>query len=353
MERGARAPLTKYVTGELGGRTNGKSIREVEGVMSVNGPAESSGPQPYCAADGEASPFAPKWARDPRAQRKVVALHLPVAPQLVPAAAPPEGDAAPAARGPGPSGPELLAEDAVLKRLLQRHTPDPQPLNVKPVRDPVGLALGMVARLVVAGCGTAAVVMLLLGIIPSPLRLGPAVESEVAPVAVATTADREMPRQVADAGGGDGAPAPAAAAAVRAAATPAANTGLANTDVVPPAPAPAPVPTVAARAAQASGSDQWALEPGEVERLVKRGEAYLAQGDIAAARLILGRAAEGRDARAAFSLAATYDPAVLKKLHVVGFRPDVAQARAWYEKAAQYGSADATQRLAALPAPGQ
>ena len=274
-------------------------------------------------------------------------LHLPAAPQLVPGAAPPDDAAAPAARGPRPSGPELLAEDAVLKRLLQRHTPDPQPLNVKPVRDPVGLALGMVARLVVAGCGAAAVVMLLLGIIPSPLRLGPAAESEVTPVAtVATTADALMPQQVADAGEATGCRLLRAAVAV-----PAASTGLANADVVPPA--PARVPTVAVHAAQAGSSDEWALDPGEVERLVKRGEAYLAQGDIAAARLILGRAAEARDARAAFSLAATYDPAVLKKLHVVGFRPDIAQARAWYEKAAEYGSADATRRLAALPDPGQ
>jgi TPR repeat protein len=103
------------------------------------------------------------------------------------------------------------------------------------------------------------------------------------------------------------------------------------------------------RAGQAGAADEWALEPGEVERLVKRGEAYLAQGDIAAARLVLGRAAEAHDARAAFSLAATYDPAVLKQLHAVGFRPDIAQARAWYEKAAEYGSAEASRRLAALP----
>jgi TPR repeat protein len=40
---------------------------------------------------------------------------------------------------------------------------------------------------------------------------------------------------------------------------------------------------------------------------------------------------------------------VLKALHVVGFRPDIAQARAWYEKAAEYGSAEASRRLAALP----
>jgi hypothetical protein len=341
MERGARASLTGHATGEAWGEEH-ESIREVEGVMSVNGPAESSRQPTHSTADGEWSAFAPPWARDARGQRKVVPLHLPVAPQLVPAAAPPEGDAAPAPRGgPRPSGPELLAEDAVLKRLLQRHTPDPQPLNVKPVRDPVGLALGMVARLVVAGCGAAAVIMLLLGIIPSPLRLGPSAESDVTPVAVSTTAETAVPQLVADAGGGDGVPAPAAAAA------PAASTGLASADVVPPA--PARVPTVALHAAQASSGDEWALEPGEVERLVKRGEAYLAQGDIAAARLILGRAAEARDARAAFSLAATYDPAVLKKLHVVGFRPDIAQARAWYEKAAEYGSADASRRLAALP----
>ncbi len=312
--------------------------------MSVNGPAESSGQPLHSAADGEPSPFAPKRARDAHVQRKVVPLHLPAAPQLVPGATPTDDAAAPVARGPRPSGPELLAEDAVLKRLLQRHTPDPQPLDVKPVRDPVGSALGMVARLVVAGCAAAAVIMLLLGIIPSPLRMWPAAESEVTPVAVATTADMAVPQRVADAGGGDGALAP-----VPAVAAPAASTGLATAEVVPPA----RVPTVAVRAAQASGSDEWALEPGEVERLVKRGEAYLAQGDIAAARLILGRAAEGRDARAAFSLAATYDPAVLRKLHVVGFRPDIAQARVWYEKAAESGSADATQRLAALPDPGQ
>ena len=103
------------------------------------------------------------------------------------------------------------------------------------------------------------------------------------------------------------------------------------------------------RPTPASANEQWALDRAEVERLIKRGEDYLAQGDIAAARLIIGRAAEAQDPRAAFSLAATYDPTVLKQLRVVGFKPDVAQARAWYEKAAGYGSAEASQRLAALP----
>jgi hypothetical protein len=305
--------------------------------MGMNGQAETSGQATHVAAEGEASPFAPKWARDGRAQPKVVPLHLPAAPQIVPGAAPVDGESS-APRTPFPSGPELLAEDAVLKKLLQKQAPEPQASAVKPERDAVGLALGMVARLVVAGCGVAVVILLLLGIIPSPLRLAPVTTSDVTPVApAAATSDRiDSAVQVADAGG---------AAGVIAA--PASTAGLANADAPPPEPAQAP--TVAPRAAQASAADKWALEPGEVERLVKRGEAYMAQGDIAAARLILGRAAEARDARAAFSLAATYDPSVLRQLPVVGFRPDVGQARAWYEKAREYGSAEASRRLAALP----
>ena len=340
MERGARAPLTGHGKGRAWGEEKGERIREVEGVMSVNGPAESSDQAPHSAADGEPSPFAPKRVRDAYVERKVVPLHLPAAPQLVPNAAPSDDDAAPAARGPRVSGPELLAEDAVLKRLLQKQAPEPQPSSVKPESDAVGLALGMVARVVVAGCAAAAIILLMLGIIPSPLRPGPAAQSEVTPIAAVAKADAAVPVRVADAGAGDGIAAPAATAAA-----PAVSTGIATPDATPPARAPA----APARTAQASTSDEWALDAAEVERLVKRGEAYLAQGDIAAARLILGRAAEARDARAAFSLAATYDPAVLKKLRTVGFRPDVAQARAWYERAAEYGSADATQRLAALP----
>lgn len=305
--------------------------------MGMNGPAENSGQSPRVAGNGAASPFAPKWARDGRAQRNIVPLHLPAAPQLVPGASPTDGAAATAPRSARLSGPELLAEDAVLKRLLQKQTAEPQPPAVKPERDPVGLALGMVARLVVAGCGVAVVIMLLLGIIPSPLPLGPVTTSEVAPAApVAAAADTTNSAvMLADAGG---------AAGVIAA--PASTAGLGNTDAVPAE--PARVPTVAVRSAQAN-PDTWALGPSEVERLLKRGEDYLAQGDIAAARLVLGRVAEARDARAAFSLAATYDPSVLRQLHVVGFRPDVAQARAWYEKAVEYGSAEASRRLAALP----
>ncbi len=296
--------------------------------MSLSNDPVEAAIKPSPGAAAEPSRFAPKRVRDGNgAARKVVSLRLPAAPQLVPV------DSSAAARRP--TGPELLAEDEVLKRLLQRH-PDAKPLAVKPTRDPVGIALGMVARLIVAGCAAAGVVLLLAGVVPLPFQLGARIAGEtatsaapVAPVALGVPA------------------APVAKTASVAAAPP--ITVAAAPSVAAPPPA-TPVTTVSiVRAGAPAPTDARALDAGEVERLVKRGEDYLAQGDIAAARLILGRAAEARDPRAALSLGATYDPAVLRKLRVVGFKPDVAQARAWYEKAAGFGSSEAAARLAALP----
>ena len=79
--------------------------------------------------------------------------------------------------------------------------------------------------------------------------------------------------------------------------------------------------------------------------LVKRSDDLVAQGDIASARLMLTRAAEAGDARAALALGATYDANVLRKLGVIGMAGDAVRARAWYEKAAEYGSGEATRRL--------
>jgi hypothetical protein len=114
-------------------------------------------------------------------------------------------------------GPDLLAQDAVLKRLLESAPADPH-APVQPMRDPVGAALGMVARLTVAASAAGGIAMLLFGVVPLPFRI----------------------RQ-------------------------------------------------------------------------------------------------------------TFDPEVLRRLHVVGFRPDLAKARDWYEKAAGYGSSEAAARLNALP----
>jgi TPR repeat protein len=90
------------------------------------------------------------------------------------------------------------------------------------------------------------------------------------------------------------------------------------------------------------------LDPNEIASSLKRADDLIASGDIAAARLVLRRAAEAGDARAAMTLAETYDPAVLEKLGVHGVVPDLATARSWYEKAKQFGATEAAQRLELL-----
>ena len=89
-------------------------------------------------------------------------------------------------------------------------------------------------------------------------------------------------------------------------------------------------------------------ESEEAATLVKRGQQLAAAGDIAAARLVLRHVAEAHNARAALALGATYDPNVLKTLGIHGIAPDIPAARSWYEKAKEYGSAEALQRLEKL-----
>jgi hypothetical protein len=86
----------------------------------------------------------------------------------------------------------------------------------------------------------------------------------------------------------------------------------------------------------------------EIAALLARGRAYIADGDVAAARLVLRRAVEYGDPQAALALGGTYDPTVLKRLGVVSYLADPTQARDWYRKAAELGSADAPQRLEQL-----
>jgi hypothetical protein len=90
------------------------------------------------------------------------------------------------------------------------------------------------------------------------------------------------------------------------------------------------------------------IDPNEIASSIRRGNALIASGDLAAARLVLRRPAEAGDAHAAMALAETYDPAILKKLGVHGVVSDVAIARGWYEKAKKFGAAEAIQRLEVL-----
>jgi TPR repeat protein len=81
---------------------------------------------------------------------------------------------------------------------------------------------------------------------------------------------------------------------------------------------------------------------------VLRGEEYLKAGQIAAARLVLQRAADAHDPRGTLMLGASYDPIILDRLGVLGLAADAETARVWYEKAKEFGSSEAPRRIEML-----
>jgi hypothetical protein len=87
------------------------------------------------------------------------------------------------------------------------------------------------------------------------------------------------------------------------------------------------------------------IDQRQIALLIERSRALITEGDVAAARTALLRAAEGRDARAALVLGATYDPIMLSSVPTVGLAADVSLARGWYEKAKELGSPEAQERL--------
>jgi hypothetical protein len=115
-------------------------------------------------------------------------------------------------------------------------------------------------------------------------------------------------------------------------------------------PPTAPPPSSDATAAQ---TVSLPLDADEIAMLIKRGKDAFSTGDLAAARLLLRRAAEAGSAEAALALGATFDPLVIRRLGAIGAAPDAAQARQWYQKAVALGSATASQPLAQLEAAAQ
>ena len=76
------------------------------------------------------------------------------------------------------------------------------------------------------------------------------------------------------------------------------------------------------------------LGAAETDLMIERGSLFMANGNVAAARMILQPAAEAGAPAAALALAETFDPLVLDRLGAKGgIMPDVALAHAWYERA--------------------
>jgi hypothetical protein len=109
---------------------------------------------------------------------------------------------------------------------------------------------------------------------------------------------------------------------------------------------PAAAPTTSPPQPQAETPRQ--LSANELAGLVRRAQELLATGDVKAARSLLLRAAEARDARAALFLAKTFDPITSRQLSASEPGPDLAQARNWYQRAREWGSPDAQHQLDAL-----
>lgn len=101
--------------------------------------------------------------------------------------------------------------------------------------------------------------------------------------------------------------------------------------------APAPAPSPAGKAQRRR--ELSAEESARAEALLARGERHLEEGNISAARAFFQRAAEAGSAAGALRMAATYDPAELARLKVM-VPPDRNEARRWFEQARELGAQD-------------
>jgi TPR repeat protein len=115
-------------------------------------------------------------------------------------------------------------------------------------------------------------------------------------------------------------------------------------------PAPAVNATGASSAHPPARGDGERRDDANRDRLLIKGLRSLVLGNVSSARLLLRRAAEAGDARAALVLGDTFDDVRLVQLGVLGVQPDRAKAVYWYERADALGAPEAKGRLSDLNA---
>jgi len=127
----------------------------------------------------------------------------------------------------------------------------------------------------------------------------------------------------------------------------------------PSPPGSTPVYDAARNAAAASGPPRSDASPpktlppapaASVTPLLSRGDAMVALGDIAAARLFYERAAGLGSAQGAVSLGKTYDPRFLASIQAAGVTPNRDAAASWYQKGAALGDTEGSHLLVMLTA---
>lgn len=91
--------------------------------------------------------------------------------------------------------------------------------------------------------------------------------------------------------------------------------------------------------------------PDDVARiaeLIEHGRKMVDVGYFPGARAYFQRAAEAGSAEAALSVGSTYDPSFIEEIGAQGIKPDIKQARIWYERAKALGHKDADAQIRAL-----
>jgi hypothetical protein len=242
----------------------------------------------------------------------------------------------------------------------------PVTLPEPPKPRPDGPTWGMVFRLGSAAGIAAIAALFMTGTLPLPLievsftsSESPKAQASAAQIDVRDTGSLRQPVMAADAS-----PSVPPSATTPVASTPGSNAPpqaqMPSAPVQPGSPVAAYAsldtqPAIAALKANPSAAapppklpELRSIDRDELAGLIKRGQALLAEGDIASARLLLRRAAEAGDAEAALMLAGTYDRAELARLKVIGVAHDHAQAKLWYTRAVEHGSAEAVRRLQQL-----
>jgi TPR repeat protein len=90
------------------------------------------------------------------------------------------------------------------------------------------------------------------------------------------------------------------------------------------------------------------LDEATQARHMTKARELLDMGQVAAARLLLQRAADAGNSEAALILGDTYDPVKLFQLGARGIVGDMAKATFWYERADELGSPEAKARIVGL-----
>jgi TPR repeat protein len=266
-----------------------------------------------------------------------------------------------------PSAPRDLDEDPRPVRAAPRRTPEFEgDVAIRQMRDARtfrseeyteprwreqnGLRLGMLLRFGAAIAVATFGALVYVGAVPIPAAvagmiasLGQSAESGVGP---ATTPEASVATAVRGSDVALANPAPQAVPAQTDATG--GTTPAVKTVATTPWPQNAPSPAAAPVEEPAVPATMRRLDPEEIDALIRRGETFILQGDFAAARLMLQRAAEAGNGRAAVMLGATYDPVVLRRVGVVGLKAEPERAREWYERAVALGSPDASARMAEL-----